>query len=150
MDQLVTKLKQDYPYLSFSAGAAACWSPEKRQIYYSPDSDYQASAGLLHEVAHALLGHQSYDTDVDLLKKEVAAWQKAVEIAPNYGLRLNTEYIQDCLDTYRNWLHKRSSCPACHANGIQGTESYQCLTCGHQWRVSASRLARPYRRSHGI
>jgi len=147
MDELVSRLQQDYPELSFIAGDAACWSPRDSHVYYILD-DHAGVAGLLHELAHALLGHTAYASDLDLLKKEVAAWEKAISLAELYGLQLDGNHIQDCLDSYRDWVHRRSKCPTCRVNGLQTTiERYSCLNCGHHWRVSTSRLCRPYRRS---
>jgi len=147
MEQLIRKLQRDYPSLTFIEGALPCWSPGDRQVYYAPDA-VAGPASLLHELAHALLHHTTYTSDVDLLKKEVAAWERARSLASHYAIELNVDHIQDCLDTYRDWLHKRSSCPVCQTNSIQVTiRQYTCMNCGHTWRVSASRLCRPYRLS---
>jgi hypothetical protein len=147
MDQLVRKLRADYPTLSFSVGDAACWSPGISHVYYTLDKQWGA-AGLFHELAHALLGHSDYRSDMDLLAKEIEAWEKARVISGTYGISLDENHLQDCLDTYRDWLHKRSTCPTCNVNGLQTSlERYSCVNCGHAWNVSSSRLCRPYRRS---
>jgi hypothetical protein len=147
MDQLVNKLRRDYPALAFAVGDSPCWSPSDNHVYYTPDTAHGA-AGLLHELAHALKQHNTYTNDLDLLKKEVEAWDEACRLAINYSLTLDLDHIQDCLDTYRDWLHKRSLCPACHVNGLQTSiRRYSCLNCGHTWQVSNSRSCRPYRLS---
>ncbi len=147
MDQLVRRLRHDFPSLTFVIGEAPCWSPGDSQVYYTLDKQAGVS-GLLHELAHALLEHKTYTSDVDLLKKEVEAWDKACRLAQQYDLTLDVEHIEDCLDTYRDWLHKRSMCPTCHVNGLQtAVRHYRCLNCGRDWQVSASRLCRPYRLS---
>lgn len=147
MDNLIPRLEQDYPQLSFTPDHSACWSPRHNQVSYIADGTH-AAAGLLHELAHALLMHSHYTSDLDLLQKEVAAWEKARSLASLYHLKLDEDHIQDCLDTYRDWVHKRSTCPTCHINGIQtSTSRYNCLNCMQAWSVSNARLKRPYRLS---
>lgn len=148
MENLVRKLKQDYPALTFVQGKLLCWSPGKKEIYYDPSGDVAGIYGVLHEIGHARLNHASYESDIDLLKKESAAWDEALRIAGEYSITLDKEHIQDCLDTYRDWLHKRSTCPECHSCGLQqDSHQYICLNCAHSWRVTASRFYRPYRLS---
>lgn len=146
MEKLVKQLQRDNPNLVFTVGEANCWSPQHNQILYAATDEQRDIAGLLHELGHARLGHQSFTTDVDLLQKEVDAWQEAVRLAERYGLTLDESRMQDCLDTYRDWLYRRSRCPACQATGVQQTaRRYVCVNCGGSWEVSSSRLKRPYR-----
>lgn len=148
MEKLILKLKQDYPTLTFTKGSLLCWSPIKQQIFYDPTANDKGVYGVLHEIGHARLNHTSYETDADLVKKEILAWEEAYTIAKEYDVLLDDEHVQDCLDTYRDWLHKRSTCPTCSSKGIQtGHERYTCINCQHQWQVSHSQLCRPYRRS---
>lgn len=148
MEKLINELKRDYPDLEFVEGEQFCWSPERKQIFYSITADSRAIAGLLHEVGHARLHHHTYKNDIDLLKKESLAWQEAVRLADLYGVQLNNDHIQDCLDSYRDWLHQRSTCPTCQCRGIQKTDAeYVCFNCKGAWRVTISRFCRPYRRS---
>lgn len=101
---------------------------------------------LLHEVSHALLGHQTYHTDVELLQLEVAAWARAEQLAADFDIHIEADHIQDCLDTYRDWLHGRSICPTCTTRSLQQSDHhYRCHNCHTSWRVSASRFCRPYR-----
>jgi hypothetical protein len=148
MEKLVTKLKRDHPDLVFNLGGPHCWSPESGQISYASGDEAHNIEGLLHELGHARLGHRSYRSDIDLLRKEVAAWEEATQLAEQYGVTIDQNHIQDCLDTYRDWLHKRSVCPECHGTGLQQSEhQYTCINCRHAWHVTASRFCRPYRRS---
>jgi ribosomal protein S27AE len=148
MEKLVHKLQKDHPELTFVAGQAVCWSPQNNHIFYSVEN---GEDGLLHEVGHALLGHHSYTSDVDLLSKEVDAWQEACVLATRYGITVDQEHAEDCLDTYRDWLHKRSTCPSCGTIGLQDApKRYLCLNCHHTWHVSAARFCRPYRRSRAL
>ena len=148
MERLILSLKKDYPSLTFVEGNFLCWSPGEKQIYYEATSDDRGTYGVLHEIGHARLEHSSYSSDMDLLHKEVLAWQEALLIATQYGIELDESHIQDCLDTYRDWLYKRSTCPNCKAKGVQRRMyMYICINCHNRWRVSNSRFCRPYRRS---
>jgi len=146
MDQLIRKLQADYPAYRFIVGEGLCWSPANGQILYRLDDSEAAISGVLHELAHAVLGHQDYCSDIDLLQKEVAAWQQAITLASLYKQSIDPNHAQDCLDTYRDWLHKRSTCPICQICGVQQKSTqYTCINCGQAWRVSSSRFCRAYR-----
>lgn len=142
-------LRELVPSVSFQEGDTFFWSPQTLTIAYSDvklETD-QGKWSLLHEVAHATLNHKSYDSDFGLLKLEVEAWDKAKKLGKDLKIVMDEEYIQDCLDTYRDWLHRRSTCPTCGNVGLQliPTE-YHCHNCLSQWTVSESRFCRPYRR----
>jgi hypothetical protein len=142
-------LASDYPDFKFRIGAQEHWSPRTNTITYNPAQPLRnLRYGVLHELAHALLKHQNYSGDFELLKLESQAWAKAAEIGRKYGVRISSDHIQNCLDTYRDWLHRRSTCPACGAHALQkDARHYQCFNCRTVWRVSAGRFVRPYRRS---
>jgi len=145
MENLVTSLKQDFPAVSFVPGEISHWSPTKQQVTYS-DASQNCEWTLLHELGHALCGHSDYKSDVDLLQKETEAWSKAVSISKGYGIFIAQEHIEGCLDTYRDWLHKRSTCPGCSAHGLQHSKAlYYCPNCQTHWQVSSARFCRPYR-----
>lgn len=148
MEKLIKKLRADHPDLVFSPGQSHCWSPEQGQISYKNSIESHGVEGLLHELGHARLQHQGYVSDMELLQKEVDAWQEALLMAELYGVSFDQEHMQDCLDTYRDWIYKRSICPTCLGTGLQkDARHYNCLNCGHIWGVTASRFCRPYRRS---
>ena len=137
---LLPKLEKDYPQLLFSPGQRFAWSPDVKTVFYD-ESDLGNTGLLLHELAHGLLVHHDYSKDVELVAMESEAWDKAVEIAPTYGIKITDETIQDTLDTYREWLHARSSCPKCDATGYQsGKSEYTCVACSHVWRVNEARI----------
>ena len=147
MELITDKLRAAYSQFTFTADTTAYWSPRDKTVHYATAGTH-CTAGLLHELAHALLGHTTYHTDIDLLNKEIEAWELASVLAQQHNISIDPNHIQDCLDTYRDWLHKRSTCPACHMNGLQADIcTYNCLNCGHGWQVSGSRFCRPYRRS---
>lgn len=149
MLQLLARLKADYPDITFKEGESFYWSPKDRSVTYALISTQPKLAGwsLLHEVSHGILGHTDYKSDFELVQLEVAAWQHARKLASKYKVRIDPEHIQDCLDTYRDWLHRRSTCPECGTVSIQAdSRSYRCLNCSSVWHVSNSRFCRPYRR----
>jgi hypothetical protein len=147
-EKLVKKLAYDYPEFKFKTGHQEHWSPKTRTITYNPEEPAEKFAcALLHELAHALLGHNSYNSDFELLKLESEAWGLAAKLGGNYAVTISEDYIQNCLDTYRDWLHRRSTCPKCGVHVLQkDTNSYQCYNCQASWHVSSGRFVRPYRR----
>lgn len=134
--------------ITLVAGETFLWSPKDKTVYYAP-AQLQEKTGqwsLLHEIAHGLLDHRTYTTDFELLQLELAAWNKAKEFSKEFGLKIDDNYIEDCLDTYRDWLHQRSTCPTCGGVGLQhDSREYRCHNCLGRWHVSASRFCRPYR-----
>src|ERR1700694_1828070 len=80
---LLTQSSKNYPYLRFTPDINFYWSPQDKSVHFNPQklSSIKGKYSLIHEVAHGLLGHISYNTDYELLSYEVAAWDKAVEIA---------------------------------------------------------------------
>jgi predicted RNA-binding Zn-ribbon protein involved in translation (DUF1610 family) len=147
MNKFIVQIAQDYPQFKFQPGTQEHWSPRTNTITYNDSEPAQELRhGLLHELAHALLDHNNYRSDFELLKMEVEAWALAASMAKKYRIRLDDEHIQDCLDTYRDWLHRRSQCPTCGMHVLQtDANTYKCFNCGASWRVSARRFARPYR-----
>ncbi len=148
LPKLIKQLKHDYPTFSFQIGVSERWSPRSATITFNPVQSTRALAyGVLHELAHALLQHHTYKTDFELVKLEAKAWQLAAEIGKKYGFKISGDHIQNCLDTYRDWLHGRSNCPRCGLQGLQkNSYSYKCPNCQNVWFVTSGHLARPYRR----
>ncbi len=144
---LLEQLQADFSEVQFVAGEQFFWSPKDQTVFYDANKTNQAAHwALLHELSHGLLGHTTYKTDFELLQLEVAAWHKAEALAASYSLKIDENHIQDCLDTYRDWLHARSECPACTEHGLQtNSTTYTCLNCHTEWKVSSARFCRPYR-----
>jgi len=148
LEQLLSRIAADYPQLRLVEGTRFSWHAGKKQVRYKKHSAsvVQDTFPLLHEVGHALLEHQDYTHDIELLQLEVAAWEKARELAGAYGITLDEDYVEDCLDTYRDWLHLRATCPACFGRSLQASpRRYHCFNCQTEWSVTRSRLCRPYR-----
>lgn len=137
---LISKASTDFPSITFLAANEFRWSPEERTVFYEQDSKDVSS--LLHEVSHAILDHKDYMRDIELLELERAAWSYAQTVlSPIYHVVIDADQIEDSLDTYRNWLHARSTCPACHATGFQIKKTvYKCLACQATWRVNDARM----------
>lgn len=135
---LIKQLRQDYPTLTFKQANTFHWSPADSTVYYADASD---PAQLLHETGHALLDHHAYDRDITLLAMERAAWEKASELAAHYFISLQEDVIENALDSYRDWLHDRSTCPKCSTTGVQSTKNtYTCPACVTTWRVNDARI----------
>ena len=147
MHNLVASLASTYPHFTFKKGAHFRWDPDTATITYENLTALN-TLSLLHEVGHGVLGHASFTSDADLLQKELAAWEEAKKLAKHFGVPLDNEYMQDCLDTYRDWQFLRSRCPLCTLQGIQKSPTgFYCLNCSHMWNVSQERFCRPYRLS---
>jgi hypothetical protein len=153
MQKLINKLHAEFPQLRFIAAKQFYWSPETSEIFYNTSAhDQQAVWSLLHETGHALLGHNSYKADFELLRLEIAAWERAQQLAKYFKITIDEEHIQDCLDTYRDWLYKRSICPNCMTNCLQQGDfvHYRCFNCHTTWRVTSNRFCRAYRQHKNI
>jgi hypothetical protein len=149
MKLILDKLKADFPSLNFEPSHSFYWSPRTKKVFFKQlgSTDEVAVWSLLHEVGHALLNHQIYESDFELLNMEVEAWAKARQLAKSYGYEIDQNHVEDCLDTYRDWLYQRSTCPTCTNNSLQiDNRTYRCFNCSTMWHVSSSRMCRPYRR----
>lgn len=151
LQSVIAQLSHDYPNLVFVAGDAFYWSPVNRRIVYKQAVEgTEPVVSLLHEVGHALLNHKHYKLDFELLQLEIAAWEEAKWIAPAYNITIEDDHVQDCLDSYRDWLHRRSICPSCATQALQQDDGiYRCFNCHTRWQVASSRFCRPYRRQSG-
>ena len=142
---LISSLRQDFPQFKFRLSDNFHWSRTENTIFYpeidnSKDDLYNLS--LLHELAHAILDHSDYNLDINLLKMETAAWELASkDLALKYGIKIDDNFIQDNLDTYRDWMHRRSLCPNCSINGFQQSDlRYKCPSCGRIWQPNEAKF----------
>jgi hypothetical protein len=148
MQPLISTLEKQFPAIAFKADTRFYWSPEKREVAYKVTSRGKGAIwSLLHETSHALLKHQTYRNDFQLVEMEVAAWERAKQLASELQLtEIDENHVQDCLDTYRDWLHKRCLCPSCGNRSFQqDARHYSCHNCATTWRVTPSRFCRSYR-----
>lgn len=137
ISSLITKLISSYPEITFSIGEYAYWSPSKRTVFYSPGEAHAAWV-ILHETAHGLLKHSDYKRDIELVRLEQEAWSYAVAtLAPRFGITIDPDFIEAQLDTYRDWLHNKSTCPSCQSNGLeQLAHHYICPHCTTSWHTN--------------
>lgn len=137
---LVSKLQTDFPELTFLPDQTFKWSPHESTITYIENSNDTAS--LLHEMGHAVLGHEYYTKDIELIEMERDAWEYARSaLSERYHTHIDGDVIQQALDTYREWLHARSTCPHCQATGVQSIKNhYKCVACQGKWRVNDARI----------
>lgn len=150
--KLFGQIRADFPDIDFVESSRFAWHAGNRHITYSPAvlEDERSIWALLHELGHAQLGHIDYTTDIELLQLEVAAWVKAHELASRYDVTIDQDYIEDCTDSYRDWLHVRATCPTCFCRALQHDKrTYHCHNCSTEWQVTRSRLCRPYRKRRG-
>lgn len=150
MKHLINKLLLEFPDIKFEESDTFYWSPEKKTVFYvkQTDDSPRGTWTLLHETAHAALEHKTYSSDLQLLQMESEAWEHAKKLAKGHKISIPNDYIEDCLDSYRDWLHLRSTCPICDQRSLQKDPShYKCMNCKHIWKVSSSRMCRPYRMS---
>lgn len=146
---MIKTVQSKYRDFTFKESDDFMWSFQDKTIHFVP-SKMETPTGkysLLHELSHALLEHKTYDHDIDLLKYELDAWEKAKTVAKELGVVIDQDHIEDCLDSYRDWLKKRSTCPDCSFVNFQTSHSsYDCFNCGCSWRVPVSQVCRIQRR----
>ena len=148
----INSLAKDYPKYTFRQGNQDHWSPARQTIIYNPSKPLvELQYSVLHELAHAELGHKSYSSDIELVKLEAEAWQLAAALGKKYKIDISNDHIQNCLDTYRDWLHRRSACPTCGLRTVQTDhQHYECFNCRTKWAVSGDRFSRAYRKTKGL
>lgn len=141
---LVHRIRDEYAdRYKFKKGRVFSWSSSNSTIYYSTAKSVAENAvwSLLHEIGHAELKHKIYRDDLELLIMEVAAWKKAKQLAEDYHLVIEDDHIEDCLSSYRDWLHARSKCVDCKMHAFQtDSTTYECHNCLARWKVPASRM----------
>ncbi len=134
---------------SFTPSDVFHWSPENNTIFYN-SNDLKKNTGrlsLLHEIAHGLLTHSSYDYDLDLIRLESAAWEKTRSLASERKIDFIEEHAQECLESYRSWLHRRATCPNCEQVTLEALpQHYACFNCHTQWNVPRNQLCQIQRK----
>ncbi len=137
---LITSLIADFPDFHFEESDEFHWSPDSKTIHFD-STDPLLAPRLLHEVSHAALGHATYSRDIELIAMERDAWQHArVELGPRYSVEVDADTIHYDMDSYRDWMHQRSTCPHCGSSGIQTKKhAYRCVSCRGDWRVNDAR-----------
>jgi hypothetical protein len=135
----INRITLAFPNLSFVSAQTFMWSAHKKIVFFDPKrvKTPKGIMGLLNEIGHATLEHQNFEYDIDLLKMEVGAWQKAQKIGHGFEIVISPKHIDECLESYRLWIFKRSRCPQCQNTGIQiNATNYRCFMCANVWRVA--------------
>ena len=111
-----------YPNFSFKNGKKFKFRPRKT-IYYIHPKNFETSLRensletfpllLCHELAHAILGHFSYTTNLERVKIEVSAWEKTKELCKKFKIPFSHTLANSELDSYRIWLNQKSHCKNC-------------------------------------
>lgn len=123
----LAKVKADYPSLRIISGERFIFRPPKTVVY---DKKSSSSLLFLHELGHALSGRYNFKTEVERIKIEVIAWEKARELCAKYGVCIDEDLIEAELDTYRDFLHQKSRCPKCGLTRFQTPDKiFRCPRC---------------------
>lgn len=138
LNKFVMRVKTDFAQLDFREGKKFTFRPP-RTIILEPVQNYaeNGAVGLnnymmsvLHEVGHAKLEHKFYQTDVERVKMEGAAWEAARGLCEQYGVCYDEEFVQSELDSYREWLYRQSKCKKCGLTRFQTKSGrYYCPIC---------------------
>ena len=107
----LAKIKSDHPEFNFRRGKRFSFRPPKTIIVGPSEKDDELL--LLHELGHAMSGHKTFNTGAERLKMEREAWEKARELASSYGVEFDDSLAEAELDTYRDWLDKKTRCKKC-------------------------------------
>ncbi len=148
----LSKITQELPALKLKAGTNFSWNGSHQTITYkvpkNPKQDLVYTNKLLHELAHAKLNHSEYQSDIELIKMESAAWQLTEQLCKKYEVKFSKQEQKSALQSYINWASSRSSCPNCTKNGLQISKlEFSCPNCFHNWKVGTSRFKRTYRQT---
>lgn len=136
LEEWLAEVQRDYPELKWRVGRKFAYRGP-RTISYIPleqKSDEleqkKWQLQLLHELGHARLKHQTFQTDLERLKMECAAWEEARELALRYGVEFDEELMEEALDSYRDWLHGKAKCAQCGLTRYQTKDGkYHCPGC---------------------
>lgn len=125
---LFLRILADFPEIRVVSGRKFAFRPPKT-IVIGPEEEFN-SLLFLHEMGHLVSGRHSYQTDIERVKIEAEAWEEARELAEKYGVEWDEEFAQGELDSYRDWLHRRSKCPRCGLTRYQTPDKvYHCPKC---------------------
>ncbi len=132
------ELKDEYPEFSWRLGGRFKYKPEKTIFIDGIEPIPMPYFALLtlHELGHALSHHIDYKTDVERLRIESEAWQRAKhELEAHskwqaYGIEYDEDFVEGELDSYRDWLHQKSKCKKCGLTRYQTVDGiYHCPGC---------------------
>jgi len=129
------ELKDTYGDFSWRLGSRFKYKPEKTIFIDQTEPIPMPYFALLtlHELGHALSRHKDYKTDVERLRIESEAWQRAkheIGAHPKWGIEYDEDFAEGELDSYRDWLHQKSKCKKCGLTRYQTADGiYHCPNC---------------------
>lgn len=127
----LARVKADFSEVRFVLGCRFSFRPPRTVVFSNSDgTNGTRELLLLHELGHFLTGRFDFRTEVERLKIEVMAWEKARELAPLYGVFVDEDLIESELDSYRDYLHQKSRCPDCGLTRFQTPDAiWHCPQC---------------------
>ena len=149
----LAKIKSDYPELNLKKGKRFAFRPPHTITYTdsltslekpilktasshaASDTDVNFSKNalcllFLHELGHFLIKKNTFKTEIGRLKIEVLAWEKAKSLCPRYQVKIDEDLIERELDTYRDWLHTKSTCRNCGLTRFETPDGvFHCPRC---------------------
>lgn len=129
--EILEKIKADYPWIRFKRGRRFSFRPPQT-VMLGPDEPEMVLL-MLHEVGHAICRHRDFTMDVERLKMEREAWEKARELAETYKVEFDDEVAERALDTYRDGLERKSRCPGCGLARFQTPDGmWHCPRCEYE------------------
>ena len=150
-EEFVQRLVADFPEVRFAKNRQRFsyrWQNDVPTVFLGePQPKYALLT--LHELGHALCKHKDYKVDVQRIKIECEAWERAKTVFLEYRDKAYAEdgvvkdealawilpewdedFVQEKLDTYRDWLHTKSRCKKCGLTGYQTEDGkYHCPRC---------------------
>ncbi len=130
VNTFIEQLEQDFPELRFRVGKKFAFRPPRTVVFEQKNDTGEWRLRLMHELGHATLGHRTFRTDPERLKMEAEAWGQAERLCRRYQIEFDQEFAEVQLDSYRDWLHRRSKCPQCGLTRYQTAEGgYRCPGC---------------------
>ncbi len=147
-------LMQEFPEVEFVFAAPRFSYRLKNGVPTVFLGEPQPNFGLLtlHELGHALSKHKDYVRDVERVKIESEAWERAKTVLSDLWKRAHSgecmttdgkdvvlaevlpewdeDFAQEKLDTYRDWLHIKSRCKKCGLTEYQTEDGkWHCPRC---------------------
>lgn len=130
MNKFCEQLREEYPNLCWRVGKKFAYRPPRTIVVEQNFEQDCYNLLVLHELGHALCEHKNYGTDAERLKMERQAWEKARELAKKYEVEYVEELVEEKLDSYREWLHQKSTCKRCGLTMYQKRNGgYFCPQC---------------------
>lgn len=133
VNKFITQLKRDFPQFRIRSGKKFMFRfPDeiRHELLEADELNTEFAMQLLHEIGHGILEHKFFRTDPERLKMERAAWEEARKLCWRYQIKYDEELVELKMDSYRDWLHRRSKCKKCGLTRYQTKDGeYHCPNC---------------------